>query len=375
MRLIFFIIFFSGILNAEEVRLALGETKILIFPGLKSFKNLNQKLVRAVIHIDKEEVEVTALSKGNGMLMVVDSEGKHSVNIIVYSKMALDLEREIKEATRSIEGITVKNVGHRVIITGNIYTPEDEATLKLIEQKYESILNLTQKMKSASVFRPEKMIQVELKMMELNHQKLRSLGIQFPEALRPHFSMSTQQQDGVSSSSFQLSSQFDMVFKALEQKGFAKILANPKLVCKNGGEAKFWAGGEIPIRLMHGKNLKVEWKAYGIMLHIFPEADANQNISVKLTLEISSLNAAQTVDGIPALINRKVETAFHVINGETIILSGLIHEENSEEIHRVPALSSLPILGELFQSKHFQNKSSELMIFVTPSLKKERIEK
>ena len=356
-------------LGREEIRLSVGETKILLFQGLKKIKNLNANVMRVTMDSKIQEISVTALSKGNGKLMIFDELGKHAIEVEVYSKMALDLEREIKELTRDIEGIAVKQVGHNILITGNVLTSEDDFMLKSIAKQYEHILNFTKKMPSANVMKLEKMIQVELKMMELNDQRLKALGIQFPDSLRPHFSLQTERRDGVVSSTFQLSSQFDLIFRALEQKGLAKVLANPKLVCKNGGEAKFLAGGEIPIRLTHGKSLSVQWKPYGILLHIFPTVDSQNHIAVTLTVEISTLNAAQSVDGIPALMTRRVETSFHVGEGETIILSGLIHEESSEDLHKIPALSLIPILGELFQSRQFQNKRSELMVFVTPTVK------
>ncbi|MBI3018656.1 MAG: hypothetical protein HYY61_02040 [Deltaproteobacteria bacterium] len=124
----------------------------------------------------------------------------------------------------------------------------------------------------------------------------------------------------------------------------------------------------MPLKLSRGRELSVQWKPYGISLDIQPLADPFHQIATTLKIEVSTLNTAQSVEGIPGLLTRRLQTAVNVPSGETIVLSGLIHQEQGQDIQRVPAISSLPILGELFQSKHFQNKETELMIFVTPSI-------
>ena len=345
---------------ASEIRLSVGETQHFYFPGLKKVENTNKKLVQLRSISEKDEIALTALSKGNGKILIQDQLGSHTLPVIVYSKLALDLEREIKELTAHIEGISVRNAGHKVLLTGKVMTPQDLKTLERIEKLYDTVLNLTEPLPSAQALKLEKMITIDVKMLELNKNKLQSLGLQFPDALKIHFQSSFQ--------TIQASTEFDLIFNALEKNGFAKVLANPKLVCKNGGHANFLAGGEIPLKLSRGRELSVQWKPYGISLDIQPLADHFHQIATLLKIEVSTLNTAQSVEGIPGLLTRRLQTAVNIPSGETIVLSGLIHHEQGQDIQRVPAISSLPILGDLFQSKHFQNKETELMIFVTPSI-------
>jgi len=345
---------------ASEIRLSVGETQHFYFPGLKKTENYNKKLVHLRSISQKDEISITALSKGNGKILIQDQLGSHTLPVIVYSKLALDLEREMKELTAHIEGISVRNTGHKVLLTGKVMTPQDLKTLARIEKLYDNVLNLTEPLASAQALTLEKMITIDVKMLELNKNKLRSLGLQFPDALKMHFQSSFQ--------TLQASAEFDLIFNALEKNGFAKVLANPKLVCKNGGHADFLAGGEIPLKLSRGRELSVQWKPYGISLDIQPVADHFYQIATLLKIEVSQLDHAQSVEGIPGLLTRKLQTAINVPSGQTIVLSGLIHHEQGQDIQKVPAISGLPILGDLFQSKHFQNKETELMIFVTPSI-------
>ena len=75
-----------------------------------------------------------------------------------------------------------------------------------------------------------------------------------------------------------------------------------------------------------------------------------------------------TTNAGPALLTRKTSTEFNVRNGETIVLSGLIQRENSTSVEKIPGLGDIPIIGALFRSKKFQNKETELVVFVTPTV-------
>jgi len=145
-----------------------------------------------------------------------------------------------------------------------------------------------------------------------------------------------------------------------------KVLANPKLLCRSGEAAHFVAGGEIPIKIMNWKTSDVIWKRYGVILDITPVADLNQGISTKLVTEISLLDEAHTVDHIPGLLTNRIETHFDLRGSKTIALSGLIKSELGKGTTGLPLLSQIPILGELFKSKNYQDNRTELVVFVTP---------
>jgi pilus assembly protein CpaC len=70
----------------------------------------------------------------------------------------------------------------------------------------------------------------------------------------------------------------------------------------------------------------------------------------------------------PALQSRKTSTEFNVMAGETIVLSGLLQRESSGSVDKVPGLGDMPVIGALFRSRRFQNKETELVVFVTPTV-------
>ena len=153
-----------------------------------------------------------------------------------------------------------------------------------------------------------------------------------------------------------------------EQSGKGKVLASPNLICRSGKEAEFVAGGEFPIKIMNYKMSDVVWKKYGIVLKVKPLADSLGQMSLQIDTDVSSIDAARTVDGIPAIITHHVSSYFDLRSPRTIALSGLIKNEESQSSEGMPWLSRLPILGALFSSKDFRENRTELVIFVRPEI-------
>ena len=148
----------------------------------------------------------------------------------------------------------------------------------------------------------------------------------------------------------------------------SRVLARPNLLCRSGKEAEFVAGGEFPIKIFNYRQQDVVWKRYGIVLKIKPKADASGRISLGLETEVSTIDPAHTVDGIPGMLTNRVASYFDLTRPRTIVLSGLLKNEDSVHNAGVPGLSGLPILGPLFGSKEWKENRTELVIFVRPSI-------
>jgi pilus assembly protein CpaC len=154
----------------------------------------------------------------------------------------------------------------------------------------------------------------------------------------------------------------------LEQSGQASVLAEPQLSARNGAKASFLAGGEFPYSVSNLTGTTIIFRSYGIKLDISPKVDRNSVIRATIQAEISSIDASVSTAGGPALLSRKIDTEFNVRSGETIVLAGLLQRNTSNDIDKVPMLGDVPVLGALFRSKRFQNKETELVIFVTPTV-------
>jgi pilus assembly protein CpaC len=163
------------------------------------------------------------------------------------------------------------------------------------------------------------------------------------------------------------------ILSLLEGNGLARVLAEPTLVTLTGQEARFLAGGEIPIPLASTfGSTSVQWRKFGIILQFTPTVIAGTSINLKLAAEVSDLdpNLAVTIGGttIPGLTSRQSETTVRLGDGQSFAIAGLLSDQVRSQIDRVPLLGDIPILGALFRSTSFQKNETELLIVVTARL-------
>jgi pilus assembly protein CpaC len=172
---------------------------------------------------------------------------------------------------------------------------------------------------------------------------------------------------GTNNHYFALTTVVDSVINLLVNNGDARLLAEPTLTCISGGQADFLVGGEVPIPVQNQDGaLNVIFKQFGIILKVEPQANDEGLIRTKVGVEVSSVDKAIQVLGIPGFATRKTNTEMNVQAGETMVVAGLFSAEDAKTVVKVPGLGQIPILGELFKSRQFRRGESELVVLVTP---------
>lgn len=172
---------------------------------------------------------------------------------------------------------------------------------------------------------------------------------------------------GTNNHYFAMTTVVESVINLLVNNGDARLLAEPTLTCINGGQADFLVGGEVPIPVQNQDGaLNVIFKQFGIILNVEPRANDLGLIRTKVGVEVSSVDKAISVLGIPGFATRKTNTEMNVQSGETMIVAGLFSSEDAKTVVKVPGLGSIPVLGELFKSRQFRRGESELVVLVTP---------
>jgi len=174
---------------------------------------------------------------------------------------------------------------------------------------------------------------------------------------------------GAHSSDYSVNATID----ALTQNGFVNVLAEPNLTAMSGETASFLAGGEFPIVVPQGNQVvTIEFKPFGVALAFTPVVLNSGRISLRVRPEVSQLSTQGQVEIngflIPALTTRRAETTVELGSGESFAIGGLLQNNTTDTLRRVPGLGELPVLGPLFRSDQFQRNESELVIFVTPYL-------
>lgn len=209
---------------------------------------------------------------------------------------------------------------------------------------------------------PEPMLVLEVRIAEVKRSFARHIGVRWPGHINGPLI-----EDMGNWLHLPLSAQATL--DIMEREGHARLLAKPTLTTQSGGTANFLVGGEFPVPQVLADGLQdVSFRPYGIQLEIAPKLAAQGYVSAELVAELSSIDPATAVNGVPGLLSRRVASTLTLPLGETLVLSGLMQHEQARQADRFPGLHALPILGALFSSTQFRAAETDLVIMVTPRL-------
>lgn len=154
---------------------------------------------------------------------------------------------------------------------------------------------------------------------------------------------------------------------AMQLEGNGEIVSSPRVITGNQQTAVITQGSEIPVPGVAGVGAAIptEFKEAVLQLEVTPQITPDDRVIMELLVKKDEPKS----DG--SISKREVKTKVLVDNGETVVLGGVYEQTRSQAIERVPFLSDIPFLGELFKKRFKEDKKSELLIFVTPKILKE----
>jgi pilus assembly protein CpaC len=147
------------------------------------------------------------------------------------------------------------------------------------------------------------------------------------------------------------------------------MLSNPTIIARSGEKGHLFVGGEIPIRVAQGLGqFSVQYKEFGLKVDFTPQVDQLNNINMAIQIEASRLSGQGGPDMPPGIIKNQIDTKVFVKDKETIVLGGLVSQEDSLLVDKVPGLGNLPVFGNVFKSAQFRKSETDLVMFATPHL-------
>jgi pilus assembly protein CpaC len=165
-----------------------------------------------------------------------------------------------------------------------------------------------------------------------------------------------------------------------KQDGMIRILAEPTVMAISGQEGSFLAGGKIFVPVAQDNNkVTLDEKEFGVGLRFTPTVLAGGRINLRVAPEVSELSregigiSAAGFSGtsvLPLITTRRAATTVELFDGQSFAIGGLIKNNQTTNIHGLPVLGELPVLGALFRSTDFQQDRTELLFVVTPHLVK-----
>lgn len=163
-----------------------------------------------------------------------------------------------------------------------------------------------------------------------------------------------------------------LMLRAVSSNAYSKILAEPNLVTLSGRTASFIAGGQFAVPTTVGvggaQAATTFFQGFGTQVQFTPTVLDKDRIRLRVAPTMSSINAGNTVNGIPGLNTRSVFTTVDMREGQWLAIAGLIENEQRGSKLRVPGLGDVPIGGTLFGRNLVQRDETEMLILVSPQL-------
>ncbi len=170
----------------------------------------------------------------------------------------------------------------------------------------------------------------------------------------------------------------NVIINALHALTDVKILSNPSLVVVDNEKASLEVGDQVPITTGSATVLSannavvntVEYQNTGIILHVQPHVSPNDNVTLAIEQEISSVpnNGSSTTNLTPTISERKVDSVISVNSGQTVVLAGLVSDTRNKSRSGIPVLDQLPLVGGAFSTTGVSDARTELVVMIHPQV-------
>jgi len=174
-----------------------------------------------------------------------------------------------------------------------------------------------------------------------------------------------------------------VILDALHTVTDVKVLSNPSLVVLDNQAATLQVGDQVPFStgtatVLTANNTVVstiDYKNTGIILRVLPRANANGNIVLDIEQEISNVSTTTNTGVLtPTISQRRVKSSVAVTSGQTVLLAGLISENENKQRQGIPLLDQIPGVGDAFSHQTFTRARTELILFIRPTIIKDAVD-
>ncbi|MEZ2142859.1 type II secretion system secretin GspD [Bradyrhizobium sp. DN5] len=166
------------------------------------------------------------------------------------------------------------------------------------------------------------------------------------------------------------------ILDALHSVTSVKVLSNPSLVVINNQAATLQVGDVVPISTGSATVLTtnntvvntIDYRNTGIILRVSPRINVNGNVRLDVEQEISNVSPATAASLTPTVSQRRVKSSISVATGQTVLLAGLISEQQNGDRNGIPLLDQIPGIGDAFSHQGKKGTRTELIIFIRPQI-------
>jgi pilus assembly protein CpaC len=377
--------------EAIAVNVLVGQSRVINFDRpVGRFSVSNPEIAEAVL-VTPDQVLVNGKAFGQVNFIAWEQTGGQFLVFDVYVRANLSLIDSQIRALFPKEDVRLSQANGSVVISGSAANAAVASQVQSVVEAagFKTVNMLTSPVSGAT------QVQLEVRVAEVNRNKLRDYGTSFltngatggyansgggPSQISDSVigTATALMQPALNVLLFNRSLNTAAMLKMLRTEGAFRELAEPNLIAMNNQQASFLAGGEFPVPVLQTGNgnqgITIVWKEYGIRLNFKPTIIDEDHIRLELEPEVSTIdfNNGVRFNGfvVPALRTRRAKTGVELRDGQAFALAGLLDNNETKTLSRIPIVSDIPVIGALFKSKSFEKKETELMFFVTAHMVK-----
>jgi general secretion pathway protein D len=165
-----------------------------------------------------------------------------------------------------------------------------------------------------------------------------------------------------------------VILSALSTITDVKVLSSPSLVVVDNQPALLEVGNQIPVSTSTTNVLTttntivntIEMRSTGVILKVLPRIHANGVVQLEIEQEISNVVNPDQQTLTPTISQRRIHSTVEVTSGQTVLLGGLISEQQDTTKAGIPGLNQIKYLGDLFGNTSKNRQRSEIIVFIRP---------
>jgi type IV pilus assembly protein PilQ len=165
----------------------------------------------------------------------------------------------------------------------------------------------------------------------------------------------------------------DLRLSAGESEGRLRTISRPRIITMDNKEAKIEQGESIPFETTSAAGTVTKFIDANLSLTVTPHITPDGSVLMKIKASRNSIGTFRSASGEPSINKKETSTEVLVRDGETTVIGGIIVSDTSDTEKGIPLLKDIPLLGWLFKSKSLSDSQTELLIFITPTILKDKV--
>lgn len=357
------------------------ETKVIQLKYAKA-----EQVVVILMQIKSQVGKVSADTLSNSVI-IADRPEKAKLMEDMIKRMDIPVVTKVfelryskaEDVAKKIEGALSKNVAKVEFDT--------RSNKIIVTDTEEKIAQVAKIIQAFDVKHQEVLIEAKIIQIDLNDEH--KLGVDWEAIVKDYHALtlnsafgllSTATTKGTLSIGTLANDDYTVLIEALDTVGKTNVLSNPRIAVLNNEEAKILVGSSEPYVTTQTTTPAsgpattaetVNFIEVGVKLFVTPTIHGDGYITMKIRPEVSSAPTTlptSTGNEIPIVETSQAETTVMAKDNATIVIGGLIKEENTKTINKIPVLGDLPFLGLAFRNESKKKEKTEIVIFLTPKI-------